>query len=1202
MRYRALPLAALLLSVFAACSTDRATAPSEEPSLRADTHTAPLVGPAVVISQIYGGGGNAGATFTHDFVELFNRSGDPVDVTGWTVQYASAAGNSWNSVALTGTIAPGGYFLVQQAAGAGGTQPLPTPDATGSANMSATAGKVVLALPGAVLTAIACPTGPLIVDRVGFGVNTTENGCESVWGNRTPSLSNTTAALRAANGCTYTGVAQADFDTGTPAPRNASTAPVTCGTGITPEVARVEVAPTSATLAVGGTTALVATAFADDDAPIGGVNFDWTVDNESVATVSATGVVTAVAEGTALVTATTSNGTSASAVITVEITSPPPADANVVISQIYGGGGNSGATWRNDFIELFNAGDEPVNLNGWSVQYASANGTSWQVTPLTGTIAPGRYVLVQQAAGAGGSVDLPTPDVIGTIPMAAGSGKVLLASVRAAQTGSCPTGDGIVDRVGFGSSNCGSAPGWGNTPVLGNTTAALRQNDGCVNTGVVADDFVVLAPVPRNSASPRKACVQPPREQSDVTLLINELMGDPASAESASFGEWFEVYNFGSAPVDLQGFTILSGGTSQPPHVINRSVIVPAFGYAVLGRGADPLRNGGLTIDYNYFVGTATTIWLDDNDFLMLLDGAGARVDSVAWTSLPRGVTKALSPGSPRSPNVDAEPWKFSNSTFGDGDYGTPGALNSPLALEPPFVSPNRITISGRSPTDAPLLVGFETQLFATLLPPAGASIPSTFIWQSLTPSIASVDDRGVIRALAPGLARFRVTADDGTTRSYSLPFETPVASTVTYGNHLEFGAPTDADPSDDFIVNRREFVSSFNGALGIPNWVAYQLDGSHIVPGQDRCNCFTFDPLLEQAGFTRYTTADYTGAGAFAGYGIDRGHLARSFDRTAGSLDNARSFYFSNIVPQAADVNQGPWAQFEIFLGDLARFQDKELFIYTGVSGSLGTLKDEGRITIPAWNWKVAVVVPRGRRLPDITRVDDLDVFAVVMPNRPGIRNDPWQLYSVTVDSVEALSNYDLLSLLRDDIEIAIESGTRPPMAVIDGPFMPTEWSAFTVSGAGSSDPDGDALTYSWSFGDGAGAVGETTTHTYTAPGNYTVRLIVTDPLGLADTAFTTAHVRAFADGVVAVDRLEAAIIALRDDGRLRAQDAPALFATLRTVRQHVRAGRVTPALNVLNAFGNQLDALLRSSRIRGADYDQLVALSLRVKLSIQQ
>ena len=98
----------------------------------------------------------------------------------------------------------------------------------------------------------------------------------------------------------------------------------------------------------------------------------------------------------------------------------------MVISQVYGGGGNSGATLKNDFIELFNRSTEPLSLAGWSVQYASTAGVFSQKTDLSGTIAAGGYLLVQEAAGTGGAVSLPTPDATGAIAMAAGAGKVAL--------------------------------------------------------------------------------------------------------------------------------------------------------------------------------------------------------------------------------------------------------------------------------------------------------------------------------------------------------------------------------------------------------------------------------------------------------------------------------------------------------------------------------------------------------------------------------------------------------------------------------------------------------------------------------------------------------------------------------------------------------------------------------------------------------
>ncbi len=179
--------------------------------------------------------------------------------------------------------------------------------------------------------------------------------------------------------------------------------------------------------------------------------------------------------------------------------------ANVVISQVYGGGGNSGATYKNDFIELFNRGTDPVDLSAWSVQYASSGGSSWSKTNLSGVIQPGHYYLIQEAQGAGGTVSLPAPEATGTIAMCGTAGKVALVASQTNLSGSCPA---AVDFVGFGTAaTCfeGSGP----TATLSNTTAALRAGNGCVDTDNNNADFATGAPNPRNSASPATTCAAP---------------------------------------------------------------------------------------------------------------------------------------------------------------------------------------------------------------------------------------------------------------------------------------------------------------------------------------------------------------------------------------------------------------------------------------------------------------------------------------------------------------------------------------------------------------------------------------------------------------------------------------------------------------------------------------------------------------------
>ena len=180
------------------------------------------------------------------------------------------------------------------------------------------------------------------------------------------------------------------------------------------------------------------------------------------------------------------------------------AQAQVVISQVYGGGGNTNAPVRSDYIELHNNSAATVSVDGWSVQYASAAGSSWQRTDLTGSIPAGGYYLVKQADGANTAAPaLPTPDATGTIPMAGGAGKVALVNSTTSLAGTCPTGN--IDFVGFGATaNCseGSAP----TPAPSNTLAVLRADNGCTDSNNNGADFATGAPAPRNSASPANVC------------------------------------------------------------------------------------------------------------------------------------------------------------------------------------------------------------------------------------------------------------------------------------------------------------------------------------------------------------------------------------------------------------------------------------------------------------------------------------------------------------------------------------------------------------------------------------------------------------------------------------------------------------------------------------------------------------------------
>jgi len=182
----------------------------------------------------------------------------------------------------------------------------------------------------------------------------------------------------------------------------------------------------------------------------------------------------------------------------------------IVISQVYGGGGNSGAQFRNDFIELHNVGTTPVSLTGLAVQFASAGGATFAVQALpSATIPPGGYFLIQESAGANTTLPFPTADFVpsGTgFAIGATSGKVALTSTTTAITGSaCPSSASIIDLVGFGS-GLSCFEGTAGAPAPSNTTSVQRNNGGCDDTNENKNDFTTAIPVPRNASTTAFLC------------------------------------------------------------------------------------------------------------------------------------------------------------------------------------------------------------------------------------------------------------------------------------------------------------------------------------------------------------------------------------------------------------------------------------------------------------------------------------------------------------------------------------------------------------------------------------------------------------------------------------------------------------------------------------------------------------------------
>jgi len=226
----------------------------------------------------------------------------------------------------------------------------------------------------------------------------------------------------------------------------------------------------------------------------------------------------------------------------------------VLISQVYGGGGNFGppvSTFTNDFVELFNKSNAPVDVTGWSIQYASAGGAFNQKVDLTGVIPAGRYFLIQMAQGTSGNQPLPTPDTMGTIALGLAAGKVALVNNNVLIQTLC-VGSTVVDLVAYGS-GVSCREGDLAAPPTTNETAILRFNSGCQDTNQNLDDFFAGSPTPRNSSSPANSCngTGPVIGDGNVSVTTTGCAGDAISFTVSGIGQGTPASAITAVTIDL---------------------------------------------------------------------------------------------------------------------------------------------------------------------------------------------------------------------------------------------------------------------------------------------------------------------------------------------------------------------------------------------------------------------------------------------------------------------------------------------------------------------------------------------------------------------------------------------------------------------------------------------------------------------------
>ena len=229
---------------------------------------------------------------------------------------------------------------------------------------------------------------------------------------------------------------------------------------------------------------------------------------------------------------------------------------------------------------------------------------------------------------------------------------------------------------------------------------------------------------------------------------------------------------------------------------------------------------------------------------------------------------------------------------------------------------------------------------------------------------------------------------------------------------HLALGNPSNAAQTNpnNYLIEKDEYALAYSAERGTLLWAGWQVSVDWLGR-TGRQDDFRPDGALPQEIYP-VRPSDYSG--------YDRGHMVPSGDRTVSPQVNSETFLMTNIFPQTAANNRGPWRELENYGRDLIYQQGKSLYVLGGIYGQRDTLAAD-KITVPSRTWKVILVFDKVN--PTAADVNtQTDVIAVDMPNARRL-DDQWQTYLTSIDRIELATGYDLLSEVPEDIQAVIEA-----------------------------------------------------------------------------------------------------------------------------------------------------------------------------------
>jgi DNA/RNA endonuclease G (NUC1) len=524
-------------------------------------------------------------------------------------------------------------------------------------------------------------------------------------------------------------------------------------------------------------------------------------------------------------------------------------------------------------------------------------------------------------------------------------------------------------------------------------------------------------------------------------IVISQFQTAGANAND----EFIELHNISSNVVDLNGFRLVyrsANGTTDVPFVTwTSSTIIAPGGYYLI---ASTAYDGSVIPDITYNPTTCSCSMSATGGGLAIRSGAlnsGVILDAVGYGTATNAFIETAATAAPPANasqsrlNIGCQETDNNANDFSTVNPSAPRNAASPANACNGSGGATILASGGANP--GTVSSGGTTVLTVSVFPAANPQSTGISVVGNLTGIGGAANqqffDNGtngdaiandnvfsfqttILNDITGGVKNVTAVVSDEQSRTASVSINIIVNAPFAGEDPLLLGNPsnatTDVANENNYLMVKPQFSLSYNRSKAGPNWVAWRLDASWIGSAQ-RQDDFRPDPQLP-ADWYQVLNTDYSGSG------YDRGHMTPSGDRTRSIPDNSATFLMTNILPQIAANNQGPWEEFESYCRTLAQ-TGNELYIVSGGAGVAGTIAG-GKIVVPQVTWKVALVLPNGDN--DLQRINRATrTIGIIVPNQPPLNiNAPWRNFRVSVNAVENLTGYNFFSNIPKNTQELIE------------------------------------------------------------------------------------------------------------------------------------------------------------------------------------